>query len=390
MRARNWAIMLLAGRLALSSCTSTPQVTEGEYLIEGVVKNVPDSVVVRFMEREGNLLQTIGRDTIINGKFSFRYSVQDTTPQKIALSFREKGFPGKLLYVWVQSGKYTKITGDDCLHPLWNVSSEIAEQQAANQFNALCPTERKLYLQLNMLEYDLRRSEDLYNNLEMIDSLIRMEEPLDSLISLAELNYMKEAPITSVWLDKYRQYSSFLVNDREFGHRELIRSLYDRMSDADKATEAGQEITGYLNAPEPINIGDDMVDSDLYDVNGEIHHLSEFKGKYILLDFWSQGCGPCLQAFPELEEVAEQYKDKMTIVSISLDDKEQWKEYIARKQLKGIQWNELRNGLTGLAAVYEAVGIPRYVIISPDGKVLQMWTGYFKGLLKSTVSELIK
>ena len=65
--------------------------------------------------------------------------------------------------------------------------------------------------------------------------------------------------------------------------------------------------------------GDDMADADLYDVNGKIHHLSDFKGKYILIDFWSQGCAPCLQSLPELKEITEHYKERLTVVSLSED-----------------------------------------------------------------------
>lgn len=49
------------------------------------------------------------------------------------------------------------------------------------------------------------------------------------------------------------------------------------MSEADKATEAGQIITGYMNLPETVNVGDEMADGDLYDLDGNVRHLSEFK-----------------------------------------------------------------------------------------------------------------
>ena len=214
--------------------------------------------------------------------------------------------------------------------------------------------------------------------------------PADSLIYLAELDYMKEAPVTAVWLDKYKLYSSFLQWNHEFGHRDLIRSLSARMSDEDRATEAGQEITAYLNLPETVGVGDDMVDGDLYDLDGNIRHLAEFKGKYILLDFWSQGCGPCVKSLPEMEEITAQYKDRMEVVSISQDPKDSWKEFIARKGLKGNQWNELRMGNTGLAAAYGVTGIPHYVMISPDGRILDIWAGYARNYLKSKVKALVK
>ena len=233
-------------------------------------------------------------------------------------------------------------------------------------------------------EYDLFRLEKEQGlDWKKIDSLRTLRNPLDSLVYMAELNYMKTAPVTPVWLDKYQLFCSFLQYNQKFGNQDLIRSLYTRMSEADKQTETGQLITAYLNLPEEVNVGDEMVDGDLYDLDGNVRHLTEFKGKYILLDFWSQGCGPCVQSLSEMEEITEMYKGRMEVVSISQDPKDAWKKFIAEKQLKGNQWNELRKGSTKLGASYQVKGIPHYVMISPEGKVQQIWAGYGKGSLKA-------
>lgn len=52
--------------------------------------------------------------------------------------------------------------------------------------------------------------------------------------------------------------------------------------------------------------------------------MSELKGRYILLDFWSVACGPCRMAEPELKEIAEIYADQLALVGICTDDKERW------------------------------------------------------------------
>lgn len=298
MKSKHLLMALLAGGLTFGSCTSTPHVPEGKYLIAGMLKNVPDSTVISLYKRDGKLLKQIQTDTVINGKFSFQDTVSSPSPQQLMLLSHNEGFPGVWLYVWVQSGKYVQITGEDRLLPLWKVSSEIEEQQATNDFMALCPSERKRSMQWHAQESDLFRAAKGKNiDWKKIDSLRTLYDPLDSLIYVAELNYMKDAPITATWLNNYQSYSSFLQYNPEFGHKELIRSLYARMSEADKATEAGQIITGYMNLPETVNVGDEMADGDLYDLDGNVRHLSEFKGKYILLDFWSQGCGPCRSHF---------------------------------------------------------------------------------------------
>ena len=128
----------------------------------------------------------------------------------------------------------------------------------------------------------------------------------------------------------------------------------------------------------------------LYDADGNLHRLAEFIGKYILLDFWSAGCGPCVQAIPELQEIARKYAGRVAVVSISQDPKPVWKEFIAEKQLVGNQWNELVDGDTGLGMRYGVKEIPHFVLIAPDVRIQDVWQGYGKGSLLEKMEQNIK
>lgn len=398
---KQWvSIAFVMGSFLLLSATSKHQepkpcqVPEGEFVIYGELQNVPDGSVLELLRSEGNLMPRITSDTVMDGKFVFRDTITDSQAHKLRLTARSKGFPNTFLNIWVKSGAYVKITGNDCLHSLWHVESDVPEQQVESEFSKLALNERR-----QMLKYSTERSDLIaahpnmdfdQSDIKKLDSLLKLYLPLYDSIALQELNYMKEAPVTAVWLDRYATYVTFLQWNKSFGHEDLIRSLYDRMSEADRATEEGQLITAYLNLPEVVNVGDQMVDGDLYDVKGNLHHLSEFKGKYILLDFWSQGCGPCLQSLPEMEEVAKLYKDQMEVVSICSDPKESWLDFIERKGLTGNQWNEFAKGTTGLAAVYQVKAIPYYVMISPKGEIVDMWKGYGPGSIKKKMQQLIQ
>lgn len=61
------------------------------------------------------------------------------------------------------------------------------------------------------------------------------------------------------------------------------------------------------------------IDAELFDTNGNKFRLADFRGKYILLDFWANYCGACLAAFPHIKKLQEQYADRLVIISISVD-----------------------------------------------------------------------
>lgn len=390
-------LVLVMGSFLLLSATSKPQepqpcqVPEGEFVIYGELQNVPDGSVLDLLRSDGNVMFRIASDTVIDGKFFFKDTITCSKARKLNLSARSQGFPGTFVNIWVKSGACVRISGEDCLFPLWNIDSDVPEQQVESEFSKLVLNDRRQMLKCLTERSDLIAAHPNMDfdqvDIKKLDSLLKLYLPLYDSIALQELNYMKEAPVTAVWLDRYATYVPFLQWNKKFGHEDLIRSLYDRMPEADRATAAGQLIAAYLNLPEVVNVGDQMVDGDLYDVKGNLHHLSEFKGKYILLDFWSQGCGPCLQSFPEIKEVAESYKEGLVIVSINSDPKESWLDFIERKGLTGNQWNELAKGATGLAAVYQVTGIPHYVMISPEGVILDMWKGYGPGSIKEKVQH---
>ena len=342
------------------------------------------------MQDHGNLLEIIAKDTVEGGRFTF----SDTTSctKKVLLVSQDKGFPSNWLEVWISPGKRTCVSGKNKLICVWKVEGDIPEQQEANAFQACAGDLRTESTKLEVQESDwLKRLNGEAENDEAIwkevNTLRETSFPLKRELFKKEIDYMQTAPIGPVWLERLKTYAQMSPIKQLMPYTEELKTLYNRLSNEQKQTPAGKVARQYLYPTKTVNVGDEMVDADLYDVNGRVHHLTELKGKYILLDFWSQGCAPCIESLSELKEISESYSEILEVVSISLDPEKMWKKYVNEKQLSGYQWNELAGSNTNLTMCYQVKGYPHYVLITPNGRIKATWGGYGKGSLKQRMKK---
>jgi thiol-disulfide isomerase/thioredoxin len=107
------------------------------------------------------------------------------------------------------------------------------------------------------------------------------------------------------------------------------------------------------------------------DINNQQVQLTDLKGKWVLIDFWATWCGPCLYEGPYFEKMALKYKkEAVTFVAISLDQrKDKWETEAKSKSKVVQQWHA--NDLNKTSLDYSIQGIPRFVMIDPDGNFYQ-------------------
>ncbi|WP_160710783.1 TlpA disulfide reductase family protein [Chitinophaga solisilvae] len=126
------------------------------------------------------------------------------------------------------------------------------------------------------------------------------------------------------------------------------------------------------------------------DVDGKPVSLNDFKGKYVLLDFWASWCKPCRVMTPELAATYEKFKDKgFTILSVSLDEKkDKWMQAMKEDKMTWPQASDLKGSQSPAAAAYGIVGIPASFLISPDGNIIEI--GCHGETLDKKLTEALK
>jgi len=102
--------------------------------------------------------------------------------------------------------------------------------------------------------------------------------------------------------------------------------------------------------------------------------LEELKGKYVYVDVWATWCGPCKAEIPHLKKVEADYHDKnIEFVSVSIDEPKnhnKWKSMVTDKELGGVQLYADNNWKSKFVEEYFIKGIPRFILIDPDGNVV--------------------
>lgn len=382
--------------IALMCLMSLAAFAQQEFSIEGTIKGLEDGIIMNLRRDEGRLMVVIATDTVKNETFHFKLAPIGDASECLMLDSRGNGFPNTWVDVWVVPGAQVKISGHNKLIRTWHIDSSVKEQQELNKYvdatRNLQGERLKRTTQINELFNIIRESSGVgkAEAIEKKNQLRAEEDSINQLITRKKIEIMKQSPAGSIiWMKQLREMSFGCRYQEDYPFRKEAIAFYSQLNQKQKESEAGKEITINIFPPVAVKVGDIMADADLYDLKGTLHHLSEFKGKLILLDFWSRGCGPCIMSIPELKEVSEKYKENLHVVSISQDNNKNW---TAASKQHGITWNNLNDlqGANGISIKYDVRGIPFYVLISPEGVILKTWGGYAKGSIINNLKKLFE
>lgn len=136
--------------------------------------------------------------------------------------------------------------------------------------------------------------------------------------------------------------------------------------------QTAQAFVNHMNEIKPLSIGQIAPDFSSTTPEGKEIKLSDFRGQYVLLDFWAAWCTPCRHENPNIVEQYHAFKDKgFTVFGVSLDkDREAWLKAIKDDKLEWPQVSELKMWDNEVGRLYNITSIPASFMIDPDGKII--------------------
>ncbi len=118
--------------------------------------------------------------------------------------------------------------------------------------------------------------------------------------------------------------------------------------------------------------GNEAPDFTLTAPDGTSYSLSDFRGSYVVLDFWASWCPDCRKDIPEMKRLHGEYGKNIRFISVSFDDKkDSWTRCIETNGMDWLHLSELKKWkTTEVSRLYNIQWIPAMYIIDRQGRII--------------------
>ena len=300
-------------------------------------------------------------DTVQAGHFAYTLPVEEFTES--FLSFLGDGCPNSHTLIFLRPDVTVKVTGNDCLNPLWKVESPIPEQQTQNRLTEYCHDVLKERMQMALAKESREKDDSVV--------MILMKRQMDILPSL---------PVDAATISTLYGISRWTTNRKDFPHMEQLKEVEKTIAArAPKGFEDQlAEIHTYVYPKKEQQIAEELSGNetvffkkydDVAPENILQTILDKYKGKAVLIDMWETWCGPCRAGHKEMAPMKEQMKGQ-NIQFI----------YIASPSSLPTSWQKMIKDIDGdhyylteeqnhyILNHFESSGIPTYAIYNTKGE----------------------
>lgn len=333
-----------------------------ELSITGTFTNIGDAQKVYLL-----VLDSLGQmkpvdSTFLNEDHQFTLKTKSEEPEFFQVAVGQRAF-----FVIAENGDKIELSAD------------LADASAGYKITGSEEADKITEYNKITAEYSKKNGELAEKYSKMITSY---PDKKDSVI--AEFN-QKSQEIAKPFLEKSYQFieqnkksmTAFFAANIMMGmnHDAFENQLIEYSKVAKETYPKNHAINSFalqMQAAEKVAIGKMAPEITAQTPDGKVLKLSDYKGKYVLVDFWASWCAPCRQENPNLVANYHQFKSKnFTILGFSLDDdKSAWQKAIAADKLVWDQVSELKQWDSPTALLYNVSAIPASFLIDPQGKII--------------------
>ncbi len=327
------------------------------------LKKTVDWVYIQYSDGENYVRDSVQPK---GGKFSYKGNIAEPTTASVRLAYAKA--PGEArakvegLALYLDAANMQLKVKDTV------TNLEVKGSAPHTDFEALTQAQKPYRDEINKL-YAEWQQYGKENNKEGQEKVIEKREALNAeMMEKANKTFIQQHPGSPVALYALTQYAGYDID------AEKAEPVYNLLSDKVKSLPSAVAFAGQLEIAKKTGIGKMAMDFSQTDTSGKLVSLSDFKGKYVLVDFWASWCGPCRVENPNVVSVFNQYKDKgFTVLGVSLDQpnaREKWMKAIHDDKLTWTHVSDLQFWNNAVAQQYGIRAIPMNLLVDPQGKII--------------------
>ena len=359
------AFLSICCLLAMSSCTDE---NSPSFTLKGKLGNWSDpaTIYLSYWDDGNEYLDTT---RLSKGNFSFEGTIGEPAPARLILDYTGEGMgqaaqAGHILYLYLENGT-VKMKSPDSLQNSQFVNSPINEAHLA-YLDFIGGQIQDLAARMN--EKVMQATPEQQNDSAFNAQLNQEYRQLLDERTQKQQQYVR---------DHHDSYFSVVALSESVSSDfdvEEIEPLFLSIDEKYRTSFPGKAFAQRIEAAKTIGIGKKAPGFTQNDPDGNPVSLSDFQGKYVLLDFWASWCGPCRQENPNLVKAYAAYKDKgFEILGVSLDNKdgkEAWVKAIEKDGLTWTQVSDLNSWNNEVARSYGVRAVPQSYLIDPQGVIV--------------------
>ncbi|MBN2135394.1 MAG: TlpA family protein disulfide reductase [Acidobacteria bacterium] len=212
-----------------------------------------------------------------------------------------------------------------------------------------------------LLLWDMNKNEELLEALLRYDSLKPIKSPYTSMKITGLAIDNNQIDLAMKWME--RTVENGTLNFQKFEIDEKFQVLKNQP----KWGELIQRIK-----VDNVGLSKKAKDFTATFIDGKEYSLSDFRGKVVLLDFWSMTCKPCVQAFPVFKELYNKYHSKgFEIIGVNLnEDIEKVKNFLKDNEIPWLNIAEGKGWDSKIKNLYNMQWLPSIWIIDGEGTLI--------------------
>lgn len=337
------------------NCTKTDKTNEIDfYEIKASIKGLKENSKVLLFNYEK---EEVIDSTIVNqGKFNFKGKLEFPFQAGIMIDDGEK----MLMGFWVEEGEILIETDRETLKKRRFQTNDFAK---GNKINTLTQKYNKF-----IEPYQNRKGEKYQQMKNGIISEKDFQKYEDSILT-ATFNFFNDKSNA----DNYFSLTNIIYFKEGISKKDL-KNYHYKLSQKLKDSPKGKALYDYFTY-EGVKVGEIAPEIITKNVNGDEVKLKDFRGNYVLLDFWASWCMPCIAEIKTtLPVLHKKYQsDNFKIISFSFDvDEKSWLKSSTDLHIDWINISDNKKlSTSSVAFKYGVSEIPSSFLISPDGIILK-------------------